>query len=425
MTLYAPPLHSLSMAFTFIETLTLAFPVLFLGRVLVARIPWLRENNIPAAIAGGLMASLLVSAFVQSGLMVITFDESVKDVLMLSFFATVGLGASYKLLLQGGSHIPLFLLIATGLLVMQNSVGIVLAWLMDVHPAVGLIGGSVTLSGGHGTGLAWSALFEETYGLQGAKEISLAAATFGLVAGGLLGGPVAQRLIQRHGLKPTTEKTGDTRDSPQSVTSMFFTSREMMPSPGIQGFLVHMFVILLCVLFAGWMDTWMEGTDSALTIPTFVWVIMAGIIIRNSCDIAHIPVLELPILDIIARVSLGLFLASAIMALNVGELVHLALPMLVILAGQVVMMAVYAQVITYRVMGRVMATHYDAAVVAGGHCGFGLGATPTAVSNMGALSERYGASQQAFLIVPLVGAFFIDILNVAVIQSFLSLPFFP
>ena len=400
------------MHLSFLQTLILAFPILYLGKVMVTRISFLRVYNIPAAVVGGLSAAIVIAILLQGGMPDIVFDADVRNVLMLSFFATIGLGASYKLLFYGGKPVFIFLLAAIGLLVVQNTVGVSLAVMLGEHPALGLIGGTVTLSGGHGTGLAWSQVFEQHYpvAMQGALEISLAAATFGLIAGGLLGGPVAERLMRRYKPKRPAPSTSTDLATAQPA---FFSSETQAPHPGINGFLIHIFVILVCMFAA----VTVSELFSLATVPAFVWAILCGIIIRNVCEVAGIALIEAPILDIIARVALSLFLASAIMSVNVSELAHLALPMFVILLAQVVAMASYAYFITYRIMG----SNYDAAVIAGGHCGFGLGATPTAIANMGALSERYGPSPQAFLAVPLVGAFFIDIANVAVINLFLEL----
>ena len=400
------------MQLSFLQTLILAFPILYLGRVMVQQIPFLHNYNIPSAVVGGFTAALMISLLLYGGMPDVTFEPEVRNMLMLAFFTTVGLGASYRLLLYGGVRVFLFLFVATGLLLVQNGVGVGVATALDQHYTIGLVGGTITLSGGHGTGLAWSEIFENQYQIPGLLEIALAAATFGLIAGGLLGGPVAERLIRRHNLKP------DVKDSAQKPAleeqAAFFASETQAPRPGIDGFLIHIFVILICVAIALYVTSVVETG-----IPTFVWAIFSGIIIRNLLDIfsPKTSLIEASILDIIARVALSLFLAAAIMSVKINELIHLAAPMLIILVSQVVAMACYAYFITFRVMGG----NYDAAVIAGGHCGFGLGATPTAVANMAALSGRYGASPQAFLVVPLVGAFFIDIANAIVIHSFLSI----
>ncbi|MBC6445308.1 MAG: sodium/glutamate symporter [Alphaproteobacteria bacterium GM202ARS2] len=397
------------MHLSFLHTLILAFPVLYLGKLMVARIEFLRTYNIPAAVVGGLTAAIVITILLHSGMPKIVFNTDVRDTLMLAFFSTIGLGASYKLLLYGGKPVFIFLIAAIGLLVVQNLVGTSLAVMLGEHPALGLIGGTITLSGGHGTGLAWSQVFETHYpiAMQGALEISLAAATFGLIAGGLLGGPVAEKLMRTYKPKRPTQ-TNDPNSTPA-----FFSSETQSPQLGINGFVLHIFIILFCMLVA----TTVSTHFALATVPSFVWAILCGIIIRNVSEVACFPLIEAPILDIIARIALSLFLAAAIMSVEIIELAHLALPMMIILFAQVAAMATYAYYITYRIMG----SNYNAAVIAGGHCGFGLGATPTAIANMGALSERYGPSPQAFLAVPLVGAFFIDIANVGVIKLFLWL----
>ncbi|MFK0094072.1 sodium/glutamate symporter [Pseudomonas sp. NPDC090592] len=393
----------------FYGTLVAASLVLLLGRGLVARINFLRVYNIPEPVAGGLVVALTLLAL-RSFDIHVQFDTSLQAPLMLAFFATIGLSADFASLKKGGRVVAVFLLVVTGLLVVQNGMGIGLAKALGLDPLMGLLAGSITLSGGHGTGAAWSTTFTEKFGLASASELAMASATFGLVLGGLIGGPVARLLIKRvkiSGIKEATPQLPKGFEQPEKerlITSFSF---------------IETLALIAVSLLAGTLlNAFLKGT--ALELPTFVCVLFVGVLLRNGLSaLGFYQVFEREV-SVLGNVSLSLFLAIALMSLKLWDLAALALPFFILLAAQTLVMALFAIFVTFRVMGR----NYDAAVLAAGHCGFGLGATPTAIANMQAVTQRYGASHIAFLVVPMVGAFFIDIINVIVIKLYLALPLF-
>lgn len=392
----------------FYGTLVAASLVLLLGRGLVARIGFLRAYNIPEPVAGGLVVALALLAL-RSFDVQVQFDTSLQAPLMLAFFATIGLSADFASLKKGGRVVTVFLLVVTCLLLVQNAMGIGLATALGLDPLMGLLAGSITLSGGHGTGAAWSATFTEKFGLASASELALASATFGLVLGGLIGGPVARLLIKR------VKTPGVEEEVPQLPKGFEQPDKERLITSF--SFIETLALIAVSLLAGTLLNSLLKGT--AFELPTFVCVLFVGVLLRNGLSaFGFYHVFEREV-SVLGNVSLSLFLAIALMSLKLWDLAALALPFFILLAAQTLVMALFAIFVTFRVMGR----NYDAAVLAAGHCGFGLGATPTAIANMQAVTQRYGASHIAFLVVPMVGAFFIDIINVIVIKLYLALPF--
>ena len=392
----------------FYGTLVAASLVLLLGRGLVSRVGFLRTYNIPEPVAGGLVVALLLLTLRLFDVEV-RFDTSLQMPLMLAFFATIGLNADFASLKKGGRVVSVFLLVVTGLLVVQNAMGIGLATALGLDPLMGLLTGSVTLSGGHGTGAAWGATFTEQYGLASASELAMASATFGLVLGGLIGGPVARLLIKR------VKTPGLTHEEVQLPKGFEQPNEERSITPF--SFIETLALISLSLLGGNLLNGLLQGT--AFELPTFVCVLFVGVILRNGLSALGLYQVFEREVSVLGNVSLSLFLAIALMSLKLWDLAALALPIFILLVAQTLVMALYAIFVTFRVMG----SNYDAAVLAAGHCGFGLGATPTAIANMQAVTQRYGPSQIAFLVVPMVGAFFIDIINVIVIKLYLLLPF--
>ena len=391
------------------ETLVAASLVLLIGRKLIKITPPLRAFNIPEPVAGGLVVAACLAIARYTLDVQIKFDTGTQTPLMLAFFATLGLSANLSSLKLGGKSIGKFLLVVAGLLVIQNGIGVGLASLLGMHPATGLLAGSISLSGGHGTSAAWGNTFMTKFGMSYATEMGVACATFGLVLGGLIGGPVARYLLRKVA-KPGAAMVDDDPlnfEQPQAVRLITATA------------LIETLALILVCLTAGQALTGaFKGT--ALELPTFVWVLFVGVLLRNGLAALGWYTIFDRALSVLGNVSLSMFLAMALMSLRLWELASLALPMLLILAVQTAAMAAYAVLVTFRAMGR----NYDAAVLAAGHCGFGLGATPTAIANMQAITDRFGPSHLAFLIVPMVGAFFIDIVNAIVIKLFLALPIF-
>ncbi|AJP56741.1 sodium/glutamate symporter [Pandoraea vervacti] len=402
------------LAFGTYGTLVCATLVLLLGRKLVEWLSPLRTYSIPEPVAAGLLVALGTLTLREFADIELKFDTALQAPLMLAFFATIGLSANLASLKAGGRRLVLFLGIVAAMLVMQNAIGLSLATAMGLPPGVGLLGGSITLAGGHGTGAAWGETLTERYGVQSALEIAMACATFGLVLGGLLGGPVARYLVSRLG------RTGGSApgvDAAKDTAPEGFEQPHTVRLITAQALIETVAMIAICLLGGEILARALSGT--AFELPTFVCVLFTGVVVRNVLSLVGYEVFERS-LSVLGNVSLSLFLAMALMALRLWDLSTLALPIVVILVVQAVAMAAFAIFVTFRVMGR----NYDAAVLAAGHCGFGLGATPTAIANMQAVTERFGPSHIAFLIVPMVGAFFIDILNALVIKGFLSLPMF-
>jgi ESS family glutamate:Na+ symporter len=394
----------------FYGTLVAASLVLLLGRGLVTRVGFLRAYNIPEPVAGGLVVALVLLAL-RSFDIEVRFDTSLQTPLMLAFFATIGLSADFASLKKGGRVVGIFLLAVTGLLVVQNAMGIGLASLLGLDPLMGLLTGSVTLAGGHGTGAAWSATFSEKYGLASASELAMASATFGLVLGGLVGGPVARLLIKRVQVPGCAEQ-----EIPRAPKGFEQPNKERAITPF--SFIETLALIAVSLLAGTLLNKFLLGT--AFELPTFVCVLFVGVVLRNGLSALGLYQVFEREVSVLGNVSLSLFLAIALMSLKLWDLASLALPIFIILVAQTLVMALFAIFVTFRVMG----SNYDAAVLSAGHCGFGLGATPTAIANMQAVTQRFGPSQIAFLVVPMVGAFFIDIINVIVIKLYLALPLF-
>ncbi|MHB1327779.1 MAG: sodium/glutamate symporter [Gemmatimonadales bacterium] len=400
-----------------IETVAVAALVLFGGYALVKRVWFLNRFNIPAPVVGGFVFAAVALILRQTGTLGFEFNTTLQSPFMIAFFTTIGLGASFGLLKIGGPQVLLFWGLASLLAALQNGVGLGLATALGVDPLIGLISSSVTMTGGHGTGAAFGKMFEEQYQVPGALTLALAAATFGLVSGGLLGGPVATRLIRRDNLKSAGSA------GPQAVTvdvevtvadDAVAAEAAAGESSSAYAILHGLAVILVAMALGGLLSTWL---GQFITLPAYIGAMIVAAIIRNLDDRFRFLRIDQRIVDDLGTVALSLFLTMALMSLRLWELLELAVPMLVILTAQVAMMAGFAYFITYRFMGR----DFDAAVMAGGHCGFGLGATPNAVANMRAIVERYGPAPRAYLVVPMVGAFFIDFTNALIITAFVNL----
>ncbi|HHW53968.1 sodium/glutamate symporter [Acinetobacter towneri] len=409
------------MEFTFnaFYTLIAAVIVLLLGRLLVNKIDFLKRYNIPEPVAGGLVAAIVSLLVNQLWGYSITTSSALQTSFMLIFFASIGLSANFTKLRQGGIGLIIFLIAISTFIVVQNFVGISLATLLGIDPLIGLIAGSITLTGGHGTAGAWGEILETQYGIQGALALGMASATFGLVIGGLIGGPLAKTLINRHQLAvPRTDEQNEKRDNtPADQDSNEFIPFEYPHQVRLitaDNAITTLGLFAACLAFAEFMTGVAKGTMFEL--PTFVWALAGGVILRNVLEsIFKVNIFDRAI-DVFGNASLSLYLAMALLSLKLWQLADLAGPLMVILGAQTLTMALYAAFVTFRIMGK----NYDAAVLAAGHCGFGMGATPTAVANMQAITNMYGPSYKAFLIVPLCGAFFVDLINVAVIQSILK-----
>jgi glutamate:Na+ symporter, ESS family len=389
-----------------IHTILLSMVVLFAGRALVANIGILQRFSIPAPVVGGGLVAILLAFADGLGGLKIAFNMALKDSLLLMFFTTVGLAADARMLAKGGVRLLVFLGISAALVVAQNVVGIGAALAFDLHPVVGMFGGSITLVGGHGTGAAYAGRLGETMNLQGTMELAMAAATAGLVLGAILGGPITEYLIKRHKLSGPAQAESTQESAEQEADEV--TSASLINT---------LFVILACLAGGKALARLVEHTGFIM--PDFVFCLLLGVLIRNATNFLPVK-LSGRTVEVVGEVALSLFLVMALMTMKLLDLANLAGPLLAILALQAVLMIAFSVFITYNVMGR----NYDAAVISGGQVGFGLSSTACALAIMKAVTGRHGASALAFLIVPMVGAFFIDILNAMVIQGSLALPLF-
>ncbi|MCA0937384.1 sodium/glutamate symporter [Vibrio alginolyticus] len=396
-----------------LESFMVAISVLFLGHFVNARIPILKKFNIPEPIVGGLIVACIITTLHFNGID-LEFDLPLQNTFMLMFFSTVGLAANYTQLMKGGAKVFIFLAVASFYIIIQNGVGVSLAAALGLDPLMGLIAGSITLSGGHGTGAAWSQTFQDVYGLNHVLEIAMASATFGLIIGGIIGSPMAERLVDKHGIESEYGRSDKTHERfPELVTYNEYEQDKVTAKKVVE----KLFFLLICVTGAKYVQQWVTTFEIKwLMIPDFVYALFIGVIVTNFLEVTKIRKLHVETVDMLGTVSLSLFLAMALMSLKLWNIFDLAIPFLVILGVQSVVLAVFTYYVTFKVMG----SNYDAAVMAGGHCGFGLGATPTAVMNMGSIVNRYGPSPQAFMVVPIVGAFFIDIVNLLILQGYIS-----
>jgi ESS family glutamate:Na+ symporter len=392
-----------------IQTLGLAALVYAGGEGMKVRIRLLERLNIPSAVLGGLCFSALV--FLAHDRWVnIQLDTSTQPLFMIAFFTTIGMGASVALLKKGGPQVVRFLFISTLFCVVQNAVGGGIAGLFGVSPLLGVMAGSVTLVGGPATGLAFAPLFERA-GLAGADVIAIGAATFGIVFGGLAGGPVGTWLIHRHSLHGPKRARGPSEPPEPALDTGMITplpGRELTPLLGAT------MIVALGMGAGSLVSAWIESLG--ITLPAYIGAMVVASIVRNSADRTARFRLNEQAMEFIGSVSLNIFLVVALMNLSLWKLAALALPLLVILAAQVIITSLVGALLVYRSMGR----DFDAAVMSGGFIGFALGTTANAVANMGALVRRYGAAPRAFLVVPLVGAFFIDFVNAILITVFLN-----
>lgn len=396
----------------FYATLVALVGVLLLGRWVISKSKFLQDYNIPEPVVGGIIIAIGIFCLLKYSGIKFSFNDSLREPLMLAFYASIGLSADFTSLRKGGRILFIFLMCVALLLFLQNITGIFIAKLMGINPLIGLLVGSITMSGGHGTGASWAEIFKANpYNLNAGLEIALACATFGLIAGGLIGGPISHYLIRKYHLQTISHLKEES--PPQG-----FEKPEKERLITAYSFVQSLALIALALLFGTLLSEYFKS--SSFTLPTFVWCLFIGAILRNLLSLTKIHQVFDREVSVIGNVSLSLFLAFALMTINLSELVALALPMFAILTIQVILMVAFAIFITFRFCGK----DYDAAVLAAGHCGFGLGATPTAMANIQTITQHYGMSHIAFIIVPLVGAFFIDIINAIIISTTLQLPFF-
>lgn len=391
---------------------TIGILVLFVGRRINDAVRFLRNLGIPEPVTGGLLFSILFG-LVYLGLGVaVEFELRARDILLVYFFTTIGINASARDLLAGGRPLLVLLAITIAYIFAQNLTGIGIASLFGLPAAVGVLGGTVSLIGGHGTAVAWSPVIAEQYGISNAMEIGIASATFGLILASVMGGPIAKILIARHGLAPASPPVEEVQDIGLS---------EQQERQGIDhlDFLGAVLAIHVCIVVGFLLNGVIA--DLGLKLPLFVTCLLAGILITNLVP-KDLPSItgkpwpsRSPAIALIAEISLGAFLAMSLMSMQLWTLVDLAAPILTILGAQFLLAVLVALLVIFPALGR----NYDAAVVSAGFGGITLGTTATAMANMAAVTQRFGPSHLAFIIVPLVGAFFIDLTNAMLIPLFL------
>ena len=382
------------------QTTGLAMLLFALGTVLVNKIGFLKKCCIPAPVVGGLLFAILNCVLYMGGIVEITFDTTLQSIFMVWFFTSVGYNASFKLLAKGAVAVCIFLALAAGMQVIQNLVGVGLAGVFGLDPRLGLCMGSIPLVGGHGTAASWGPMLEKL-GCAGANVVGIAAATYGLCAGSLMGGPVAKSLIAKYNLKSTAK--AEVVDADANKVDKDVYGKQMMTA----------FVLLIAAAGVGMYIT--AFLSKFITLPSYIGPMIIAVIVRNVADMMNI---ELPsdAIDASANVCLSIFLSLALMTLKLWQLIDLALPMICILALETVVMFCLARFVVFKVMG----SDYDAAVLVAGFCGFGMGATPNAMANMQVITEKFGPSPKAYLVVPIVGGMFVDFTNTFILTMFLN-----
>ena len=381
------------------ETVGFAIILLLLGRWIKKRVNFFEKFFIPAPVIGGTLFSIILLIGHQTETFTFSFNDDIKNLLMIAFFTTVGFSASLKILKKGGVGVALFLLAAVILVIIQDIVGPVLAKALGINPLLGLAAGSIPLTGGHGTSGAFGPYLEDL-GATGATVVAVASATYGLIAGCLIGGPIGRRLMIKNNLKPTENKAGVDDSILGSTTEV--TEERLFSAVVYIGIAMGIGATITLIL-----------GNHGIKFPAYLMGMVVAAIIRNILDFnqKQLPFTEI---GIVGNISLSLFLSMALMSMKLWQLIDLAVPLIVILLVQTVVMGLFAYFVTFNIMGR----DYDAAVMSTGHCGFGLGATPNAMANMETFTTANGPSVKAFFIIPIVGSLFIDFINAGVIQAF-------
>ena len=392
---------------------------LLAGMAMTRKIKWLQRFCIPSPVSGGLLFSLITLLLYKVAHIEVTFDGTLKDVFMLAFFTSVGFQSNIKVLRQGGKTLVLMLVLLVVIIAIQNLMPLGITRLMGVNPLIGMAAGSISMAGGHGTAGGFSAVLEGM-GLNGAATVSMAAATFGLISGSVIGGPVAERLIRKH-LKSEHLEPKDFTPDP-AMTGI--ESDESLPAGREKHLSSHeeefqqyasATYSLLIVMALGTLTSRLLQT-TGITFPTYFGALITAAIIRNVIEhTRYSRKLAMEKIVSVGNICLSLFLGMAMISLKLWELQSLAMPLLTILVAQVAMIAL----LTYFVAFRLLGSDYDAAVLVAGICGFGLGATPNAMANMSAVCYKYHYSVKPFLIVPIIGAMFVDLINTGIITFFL------
>lgn len=386
------------------QTLAVAVLVLLLGNYLKKKIYFLQKFCIPAPVIGGLIFAIMTCICYVTGIAEFSFDDTLREVCMVFFFTSVGFQANLKVLKSGGKSLIVFLGLVIALIILQNLTAVGLAKLLNLNPLIGMCTGSIPMVGGHGTAGAFGPVLEDL-NIKGATTICTAAATFGLIFGSLIGGPLGKRLIEKHSLLNTVANDDDSllvedEKKHERHTNMYADAVfQLILAIGVG----TIFTILL--------------TKTGLTFPIYIGAMLAAALMRNICEYTGIATIHMGEINDLGGISLSLFLGMAMITLRLWELASLALPLVILLAAQVLLIIIFTYVIEFNIMGR----DYDAAILVSGTCGFGTGATPNAMANMQAVCDQYVPSIKAYLLIPLVGSLFADFLNSLVITFFINL----
>ena len=386
------------------QTIAVAVVVLMLGNFLKHRIAILERFCIPAPVIGGVIFAIFTCVCYVTGFAEFSFDDILKEVCMVFFFTSVGFQANLKVLKSGGKSLIVFLGLVIVLIILQNLTAVGLAKLLNLNPLIGMCTGSIPMVGGHGTAGAFGPVLEDL-NIKGATTICTAAATFGLIFGSLIGGPLGKRLIEKHSLLNTTANEDDS----------LLVEDEKKHERHTNMYADAVFQLILAI-GVGTIFT-MLLTKTGLTFPIYIGAMLAAALMRNICEYTGIATIHMGEINDLGGISLSLFLGMAMITLRLWELASLALPLVILLAAQVLLIIIFTYVIEFNIMGR----DYDAAILVSGTCGFGTGATPNAMANMQAVCDQYVPSIKAYLLIPLVGSLFADFLNSLVITFFINL----
>ena len=386
------------------QTLAVAVLVLLLGNYLKKKIYFLQKFCIPAPVIGGLIFAIMTCICYVTGIAEFSFDDTLREVCMVFFFTSVGFQANLKVLKSGGKSLIVFLGLVIALIILQNLTAVGLAKLLNLNPLIGMCTGSIPMVGGHGTAGAFGPVLEDL-NIKGATTICTAAATFGLIFGSLIGGPLGKRLIEKHSLLNTAANDDDS----------LLVEDEKKHERHTNMYADAVFQLILAI-GVGTIFT-MLLTKTGLTFPIYIGAMLAAALMRNICEYTGIATIHMGEINDLGGISLSLFLGMAMITLRLWELASLALPLVILLAAQVLLIIIFTYVIEFNIMGR----DYDAAILVSGTCGFGTGATPNAMANMQAVCDQYVPSIKAYLLIPLVGSLFADFLNSLVITFFINL----
>ena len=390
-----------------IQTVGLAVIILILGRVLRKKVKFFETYCIPSPVVGGFLFAIINLILRKTNLVIFEFDNTLQSFFMTLFFTSIGFNASWRLLKVGGKKVVMFLIMAVALVILQNIVAVGVGYLTGVDPLIALLTGSTAMTGGHGTAAAMAPIVEEL-GHTGAKSVAIAAATFGLIAGSSLGGPLANRLIKGKKLEVVAEKV----DNEKVRNDEVLFNNDVRKLDG-ENFAKAFFLILLSMFIGSYVSTFL---NQFLNFPNYIGPMIVAAVLRNISDNTTKFDLHYEEVHILEDVSLNLFLGMAMISLRLWELSSVAGQLAVLLLAQALLAWVFIYFVTFRFMGR----NYDAAVLSAGHVGFGLGATPNGIANMQSVCDKYKHSHIAFFVMPIVGALFIDFFNVAIISGFFS-----